>query len=1091
MTSDHRKTKAELIAELEDLRERLRAVAAPEPDSRIRDLLDRLPVMVDAMNDDRTIVFWNRECERVTGYSADEIVGRVDAWELLYPDADYRERMLQEWQRRGNDYYDWEWTLRAKDGSEKTIAWYNISGRVPVPGFSSLGLGVEVSRRVEAERRLAAVITTTKQQRHTAGAVNRFFAASADCQTTADVAHVCLSVVRDVTSCTHAVLAEVTSETYLDVLAEHSPNAATTDLDGTESGGRRYIERRGIVDTALSDGRRLIIDDPGASDLSDLLGTTECRAIMVVPVQRPDFTGLICIAQSEAGLHETDGRIVKALGAAFAIALNRARAEEARRRTLALYEGLAESAPIGITVFDAAGRCVSANPAAARMFDTNREVLQRANYHDLETWKSSGLYDAVLETVQSNEGREWIHQIETSTGHQAVFETRLVPLTVDNEQHLMVLFDDVSGLESTVIALEATERRLSTLLDNLPGMAYRCANDPSWTMEIVSSGCRTLTGYDPVDLIDNRRLSFADVIHPDDRDMVAAEVQREVERNRRFQLTYRIITADGSVKWVWEQGRLIAGRNGEDNALEGFITDITEQKAAEDAVRASEEKYRLLIESTEMLVMVHDREGTCLLMNRAAAHAHGGDPADFIGRSYVEVLGERGERMLRRIREVIDSQTAAAYEDEIELPVGRRVFLVNIHPVRDALGRVDAAQTIAQDVTDIRSLEEELAQAQKMEAVGRLAGGIAHDFNNLVTVILNTGKMLQATSGLPDEARRELDEIMTASSRAADLTRQLLTFSSRQIVRPRAVDLNEAVANAEKMLRRIIGEDINLVVDLEADLPSTMFDAGQAEQILLNLAVNARDAMPHGGRLRIATAALDVADDEPATDRPPDLAPGRYATLTVSDTGSGMSPEVLSHAFEPFFTTKATGEGTGLGLSTVYGIVRQHHGGVDIVSDEGRGTSVTIYLPAHDGDSRPAEQSDPARTPVGTETVLLIEDEAAVRRVARRILERLGYSVLEVESPTEGIRFVEDYPGRIDLVLSDVVMPEMNGRECVDRLVELRPGLRSLFMSGYTETAVARSGVLDTDTNFIQKPFTMQSLATAVRQALDTVEPAE
>ncbi len=390
-----------------------------------------------------------------------------------------------------------------------------------------------------------------------------------------------------------------------------------------------------------------------------------------------------------------------------------------------------------------------------------------------------------------------------------------------------------------------------------------------------------------------------------------------------------------------------------------------------------------------------------------------------------------------------------------------------------------------------RELESQLLQAQKMEAVGRLAGGVAHDFNNLLTAILGSVELLLADTAAAAKGREELEIIREAATRAQDLIRQLLAFSARQVLRPSVLDLNQLVGNVSKMLRRVIGEDVRLATTLATDLGPVRADRGQLEQILVNLAVNARDAMPDGGQLTIATANVEHAvghqTASPHDHRsPPPPPPGPYVLLQVTDTGVGMSADVQAHLFEPFFTTKPRGKGTGLGLATVYGIVRQSGGHITVESTPGQGAQFRIYLPRVDAPVDALAGPGAVRAPVtGTETVLLTEDDQLVRLLARTVLVRAGYAVLEAAGGQEALGLAESHSGPIHLLLTDVVMPDMNGRELMHRLAARRPDMKVLYVTGYSDEAVAQHGVLDPGTAFLPKPFTPEALTRKVREVLD------
>jgi signal transduction histidine kinase len=383
-------------------------------------------------------------------------------------------------------------------------------------------------------------------------------------------------------------------------------------------------------------------------------------------------------------------------------------------------------------------------------------------------------------------------------------------------------------------------------------------------------------------------------------------------------------------------------------------------------------------------------------------------------------------------------------------------------------------------------LEEQLRHSQKMEAVGRLAGGIAHDFNNLLTAIIGYTEIVLISLDPKDERRADAEEIARAAMRAADLTRQMLAFSRRQVLQPKIIDLNTALGKVEPMLRRVIGEDIVMTVAGKATTAFVRVDPGQVEQVVMNLVVNARDAMPQGGRLTVETA--DVVLDEAAVADSPESRPGAYVLLSVTDTGTGMAPEVRARIFEPYFTTKDVGKGTGLGLSTAYGIVRQSDGHISVSSEIGLGTTFRIYLPRSEAPEQTVNQVGGDQLPEGTEHILLVEDDPSVRRLSKELLTRLGYSVTEAASGRAGLALGSDDTRHFDLALCDVILGDMSGPAVAEALSALRPSIRVLYMSGYTDEAIVKTGVLDEGKPFLQKPFTPMQLATKIRNVLDEPE---
>jgi len=398
-------------------------------------------------------------------------------------------------------------------------------------------------------------------------------------------------------------------------------------------------------------------------------------------------------------------------------------------------------------------------------------------------------------------------------------------------------------------------------------------------------------------------------------------------------------------------------------------------------------------------------------------------------------------------------------------------------------GDQPAELVVLMDVTGRRQLEEQLRQARKMEAVGMLAGGVAHDFNNLLTIITGYSQLILNTLPATDPNRNSAEQIMKASDRAAALTRQLLAFSRRQVLQPKVLDLNRLTSSLSTMLRRLIGEDIDLRLELRPDLGQVSADPGQIEQVLMNLVVNARDAMPGGGTLTIETANVEIADAYKGRHMP--LKKGPYALIAVSDTGTGMDEGTQARLFEPFFTTKGSGRGTGLGLSTVFGIVKQSGGGVEVYSVPNKGTSVKVYLPRIDQPVSADHVETGDEVARGTETILLVEDDEMVRSLVRETLAASGYKVIDAPDPIEARRIADAFRGKIHLLITDVVLPKASGREFAEQLSRKRPGMKVIYMSGYTDSAVVNSGILQKEVAFLQKPFTPASLNGKVREVLE------
>src|SRR6185312_3336358 len=516
-----------------------------------------------------------------------------------------------------------------------------------------------------------------------------------------------------------------------------------------------------------------------------------------------------------------------------------------------------------------------------------------------------------------------------------------------------------------------------------------------------------------------------------------------------------------------------------------FVRDLTEAKHAEQALRRSEASYRGLVEHAAYGIYRATADGKFLMVNPALFTMLGFPSADDLltmdASRDVYVDPSARTRILARCE-----QFGSAIEEVAWSRRDGSVITVRLNgrPVRAPDGTIECFEFIVDDVTEQRALEERLRQTQKMEAVGRLAGGIAHDFNNLLTAILGSVDFLRRALGPEHPEHAETEEIQKAAVRAADLTRQLLAFSRQQVLAPKVLDVDALVTNLEKMLRRLIGEDVELRFVAKASRAAVLADPGQLEQVIVNLVVNARDAMPRGGKLTIETAIVDL--DAGYAWEHGTVEPGRYVMLAVTDTGVGIDRAAQARLFEPFFTTKEFGKGTGLGLATVYGIVKQSGGYIWVYSEPGQGATFKVYLPRVEPAGEPAAAPQPpARAPGGTETILLAEDEAAVRTLARRILEKHGYKLLLAATGRDGVQVAEQHAAPIDLLVTDVVMPEMGGRELAQRLTARQPGLKVLFLSGYTDDAIVHHGVLDAGVALLQKPFKPDDLVRKIRAVLD------
>lgn len=683
-------------------------------------------------------------------------------------------------------------------------------------------------------------------------------------------------------------------------------------------------------------------------------------------------------------------------------------------------------------------------------------------------------------------------------------EVRLLEEIADNLSFGITAVRTREESNRSEAALLEAEAKYRQLVEQVPAISYVAETGASGRFLYVSPQITNILGYKPEDCVKDSQFWW-DHLNPEDQAIVLLE--DKWEPGRPFQVEYRMRRHDGQEVWIRDEALIFVDRTTGKRMTRGLLIDITEQKRADQARRDSEERYRVFVsQSTEGIYRTeHDsgvpvnlsvdeqialslKTGYIAECNDAMAKMYGfSDASQMIGKRLSELL-------------IADDPVTREFM-ETYIRSGYRITDWESHE-RDAQGRVKIFRNtmmgivedgklmrnwgIQRDVTERMHLEEQLRNAQQMEAIGRLAGGVAHDFNNILSIIMGHGELLLRTVQLDEHARSGLDQIQRAAERAASLTQQLLAFSRKQVLQPRVLDLNEAVADVQKMLARVIGEDIILVASLHPSLLLVKADPGQVEQVLMNLAINARDAMPRGGKLTMFTSNLNVSAEE---SREYDLAPGRYAMLEVTDTGHGMDAATLSHIFEPFFTTKPMGKGTGLGLSTVYGIVKQSGGSLQVESEPGQGTVFRIYLPAEDGVMhRRHERIADEKIAGGAETILIAEDEPDLRELTRIFLQDYGYTVITAPSAEEAIEMAENLGDPIHLLLTDVIMPGMSGRQLAERILHKRPNTKIVYMTGYTDDMVMQHDVLEPGVQLLQKPFTRSDLAMKVRETLDGVE---
>ncbi|HEU4640973.1 MAG TPA: PAS domain S-box protein [Gemmatimonadaceae bacterium] len=772
----------------------------------------------------------------------------------------------------------------------------------------------------------------------------------------------------------------------------------------------------------------------------------------------------------------------------------RRRAEAALRESETRFRALYERAAVGIGVTDADGHFLQANPAFCEILGyTEAELRERTSIGITHPDDRPMQRESLARLLAGELRSETLEKRYMRKDGSAVWVRATVSVIRDHggaPPRLIGVIEDLSERKRAEAALRESETRFAHVAANVPGMVYQYAYRPDGTTRFtfVSEGARTMFGVAPEAALRDPA-ALLDLVHPEDRPQMLTLAREAADALGSFRWEGRVVLRSGEERFIQ-----IAARDQRlsDGSIvsDGLVIDVTEPHRAARRLEESEQRYRSLFDHNPDAVFSLDTEGRFVSANPACELVTGYPPDELLGRSFVPFVVPEDVDTATAVFRTTVGGTATYNQVAIHHRSGHRVELgVTGLPIIIG-GRVVGVFGIAKDLTATRALEQQLRQAQKMEAVGRLAGGVAHDFNNLLTVIRSFSGF--AMEQLPEHApaRADLAEVCKAADRAAVLTRQLLAFSRQQVLKPRRLDLNATVSSLTGMLRRLIGEDIHVETELASAELSVLADPGQLEQVLVNLAVNARDAMPEGGTLRLRTEAVSV-DEESVPERP-GIVGGAYAALVVEDSGVGIEADALPKVFEPFYTTKGTGKGTGLGLATVYGIVRQSGGYVHAESTPGRGSRFTVLLPrvawAPDAGTTASSAMVPPR---GTETILLVEDDESVRSAIRRQLERQGYTVREAANGRDALALATSPAERIDLVLTDVVMPELSGRALVERLAVHRPELRAVYMSGYTDDEILRRGMAQPGSTFLEKPFTFERLADVVRRALDAPSDAE
>jgi two-component system, cell cycle sensor histidine kinase and response regulator CckA len=794
------------------------------------------------------------------------------------------------------------------------------------------------------------------------------------------------------------------------------------------------------------------------------------------------------VSENARAVRGDDGRVRYFEGSLEDIS-ERVRAEEALRESRQRLESIINSVEGIVWEADAATfqfTFVSHKAEQILGYPVDRWLSEPAFWRDhLHPADRDWAVEFCIKATHELRPHEFEYRMIAADGRE-VWLKDIVTLAGDPGQTLRLrgILVDITASKRAEADLQASKSLLETVMNNIPQGVFWKDRDSRYL------GCNRVVarafGFEtPEQMVGNT--DFASVGLRREQAAFFVQKDREVMESRVAQLGIieEATLANGATIWMETNKIPLRDADGEVIGVLGTWQDITERKLAATALAESNQKLQSLIQVAPFAMLIVDADATVQMWNPSAERIFGWSAGEVLGKPLPYVPADRQAEFHGLLADGLKGKRQLAREVVRMRKDGSPVELsLWSAPLCDGQGRINSVLAFLVDNTERKSLELQLRQAQKMEAVGRLAGGVAHDFNNLLTVISGyTEILLKDLVG--DERRKNMVvEIRKAGERAASLTRQLLAFSRKQVLAPKVLDLNAIVAESEKMLKRLVGEDVRLAVKLNPSLAHVKTDVGQLEQALMNLVVNARDAMPQGGTITIETANVDLDEDYCRSFA--EVKPGRYVMLALSDTGCGMDEPTMVRIFEPFFTTKEPGKGTGLGLAMVHGFIKQSGGHVSVSSEVGKGSSFKVYLPEVQvvrtlGKSRFGQK----KMPQGSETILLVEDDVEVRVLTYQILQSCGYTVLAAAHGAEAIQMAEKHQGTLHLLLSDVVMPGMGGRQVAERVKALKPAIKVLYLSGYTDDAVVRHGVLESETAFLQKPFTPALLANKVREVLD------
>ena len=772
----------------------------------------------------------------------------------------------------------------------------------------------------------------------------------------------------------------------------------------------------------------------------------------------------------------------------------RKRLEDVLMESEERYRRLFETANDGIVLLEKGeGKITHANPATEKMMGYTREESIGNKLQDIGILLDLGDFQTTMENLnQSGMIKYDDVPVKTKAGKHIDTDIYLV----DRARLVQCNIRDITERKRAEEALRKSEEKYRWVLDNMVDVIT--VMDMNLQFTYVSPSIMRLRGYTAEEAVAQ---TFEQVMTPESLQISAKVFEEEMtleasgtaDPGRVRIVEVEQYRKDGSIVWMENHLSFMRDESQKPVGIISVSHDITERKRAEEEMKQMNIFLNAIIENIPNMIFLKDaRDLRFVRFNRAGEELLGQSRDDLIGKSDYDFFPKmQADSFTEKDRDVLSGRKLIDIPEEtIQTRWGEKILHTKKLPILNERGDPMFLLGISEDITESKRAEAEreklqaqLMQAQKMESVGRLAGGVAHDFNNKLTVILGYAQMAMEGVGKTEPLYGNLQEIMNAGKQSVDIVRQLLAFARKQIIAPEVLDVSETMEGMLKMLRRLIGEDIDLVWSAGHGLWQVKMDPSQVDQILANLCVNARDAISGVGKVTIETR--NTVLDEACCAEHGGAAPGEYVMLAVSDNGCGMDRETQENIFEPFFTTKEVGKGTGLGLATVYGIVKQNNGFIDVASEPGKGTAFRIYLPRHGEKAEEKVEAVEPETPQGRgETILIVEDDVSVLYLTERILDHLGYVVLTSASPVEALTMAREYQGEIHILMTDVILPEMSGMDLAGEMSKIHPAIRTLFMSGYTADFIAQQGVLDKGLHFVQKPFTLDSLDRKVREAL-------